>query len=179
MSGQLVTKRYARALFEVAQSKVVVEMVRDDVEKIESIVKSSKEIFNFCLGTNSSMANQLGFIAIAFKPYINEITFSSLEIAVQNGRVAIIPFLRDAFNELYQQFKGVVDVEIETARVVSGDVIDGIAKKMAIRVGGTVNVLSSVDNKLIAGYRIRWQGREIDNSAYGRLRRLSRVIKSV
>jgi len=177
MSGRLVVKRYARALFECFDESGKIEDLKKDIELIDKICDEIPEVKKFCFASHKNIKAENDFLTTIFVPYLNDLTVKLLMLAVQNGRLSAIPFLPAAVNELLEKKGGTVSVLMETANNHDEKVLSEAKKKIEERIGSKINLAVNIEPKLLGGFRIIWQNKIIDMSVFRRLKYLRRHLK--
>ena len=176
MSGRLVTKRYAQALYEVAEEKGVMADVEADIAFIDTLM-SNREIRNFCLKSSSSDNARREFAKIALYPHLtSELTKSFVRTVIENGREALFPFLNEAFQEISDAKEGIVTVIAEFAEKADKKLTDEIKTKMEKRLGCGIKIKEEINTDIIKGFRLMWNGRLIDDSVAGKVRKLRTAL---
>ncbi len=178
MSGRLVVKRYVKALYETAKAEDKLNVIKADMIVLDKILNEAPSIRQYCLKTHSGIKIELDFVKTAFVPYINELTARLLITAVENGRIAAIPFMTVAYNLLLEE-KGLrAEVLIESAQELSPEIVEKIKTKMAERTGTKITYKTKIIPGILGGFRIIWQNKIIDLSALGRLKKVRQLLKS-
>ncbi|MFO7936892.1 MAG: ATP synthase F1 subunit delta [Kiritimatiellia bacterium] len=176
MSSPDIAMRYATALYEVAVKKNALKSILHDMDFLDKVISGAEEIKHFCLNIHTVKTKEIIFAETAFIPYVSELTANTIRTAVNNERLSILPLLPKAFQNIYDAKSGITRVILETAHEPAEGLLDIVAKRMRKRTGKPVKLEHSVNSELMGGFRIRWEGREIDNSAAGRLTRLRRLL---
>jgi len=101
-----------------------------------------------------------------------------IRVMAENGRLRALPEVFEAFLALKREYEHEVDVEVISATKLTKKQQDDISKKLAERLERKIQLNCSVDAALIAGVIIRAGDLVIDNSARGRLTRLSDALMS-
>jgi F-type H+-transporting ATPase subunit delta len=179
MIGKVVALRYARALFEAARENGVIESITRDVSVIKEIFAKVPRIKQYCLQAHKKRASELDFINIAFLPYVGKFTQELLKLAVGNGRITSLPFIPMAFESIMDKESDSVLVGLETAHESGDEFVQRIARKMEKRIGKKIKIEKRIVPGLLGGFRILWQNRILDMSAAGRLKKISRLLRSV
>lgn len=177
MSGRLVVKRYARALFETARDSGSLEEVKSDVAVIDKICSGAVEIRQYCLTPHRHLAKEIDFIKIAFIPYVGVLTGRLLLTAVSNGRIAAIPFLPSAMKEIEAVTGNTIEVLLESATKPDKDFLKKLEERLGKRTGKKIDLKIKIARELLGGFRIIWQNRILDMSVTGRLRKIRVLLK--
>ncbi|MFH1063108.1 MAG: ATP synthase F1 subunit delta [Candidatus Omnitrophota bacterium] len=178
MSGRTVAIRYATALYQVALEKKMTETIVADLTKLNEIM-SAAQIREYCLKAHVNQVLEMMFIDTAFIPYVSQTTGEMLKIAARNGRLAALPYLFSALQNIINAESGIVEVMLESAGETEKTVQKTIEIKMAKRLGKKVKLNNIVVPKLLGGIRILWDNRLIDLSAIGRLKIMRTLLKAV
>ncbi|WP_100753468.1 F0F1 ATP synthase subunit delta [Vibrio salilacus] len=101
-----------------------------------------------------------------------------LKVMAENGRLAALPDVNEQFYALKQEHEKEADVDVISASVLSDEQLANISSKLEQRFERKVKLNCSVDETLLGGVIIRAGDLIIDNSARGRLNRLSDVLQS-
>jgi F-type H+-transporting ATPase subunit delta len=96
----------------------------------------------------------------------------------ENGRLQAIPDICEEFFVLKQEHEKKVDVEVTSATELTKEQLTDIGSKLEQRLERKVKLNCSVDETLLGGVIIRAGDLVIDNSARGRLDRLSDALQS-
>lgn len=176
MSGVKVVRRYARALYESSAETGKLTEAKADMAFIGKLVSEVPEIRSFCMNQHSRNSER-EFVNTAFKPYVSEVTSRMMDVLCENGRLAAIPLLPEAFKAQEDIENGLTPLIIETVNQLSEDTVSEIEKKMSARTGGKVRSDIRINKSLIGGFRLTWQNRRIDMSLKGRLKTLKTLLK--
>jgi len=177
MSGRFVAKRYARALLEAAEDTDDAVTVETDMAAIDKILCEAPSIRQFCLKPHSNRMTELEFVKIAFIPFVEEYTARTITTAVENGRLAAIPFIPSAVQLLLEEKWNSVEVLLESARKLESGVKEQVMEKMTKKTGKKINLQTKIVPEILGGIRIIWQNKIIDMSAMGRLERVRQLLK--
>ncbi len=179
MNGTTVTIRYARALYEVAVEKGVLDMVSEDLSQLDRIIKQAPSIRAYCLKRHKDHILEMDFVDIAFIPYVSDLTAAVLKTAVRNGRLSALVYLPSAFHQIRAEKTEISDVTLETTWPADQTLQEAVRAKMSSRLGGEIKLTTRVVPGLLGGVRILWDNRMIDLSASGRLKKIRSRIKTV
>ncbi|HBE03473.1 MAG: ATP synthase F1 subunit delta [Spirochaetes bacterium GWF1_41_5] len=177
MSVKLAS-RYAAALYQAAEEKKALKEVRHDMKKIGKLA-GIRQISAYCKRTGLTIKNSEEFINQAFIPYIGNLTARTLQLLVQNGRLAVLPFLAEAYLRHEEKKSKTVRVLIEAAYKPDAGLRTLLAEKLIKRIGKKFFLEIRIIPELLGGIRISWQNRLIDLTLAERFRLFRIFLKSV
>src|SRR5690348_10034998 len=88
---------------------------------------------------------------------------------VQNGRLELVPHIREMFDELKREHEGVLEAKIISAQPVGDEQIKPLLSALERKYGRKVSAQVEVDPELIGGARILVGDKVIDATVRGRL----------
>lgn len=179
MSGMNTVLRYARALYEAARDAGALTDVAGDMQSIARILDEAPEIRNYCMAEEHPPASCAEFVELAFIPYIHDLTGRMLRIATENGRLAMIPLLPDAFDRVRAEESDVVSVLLETVQPADDELLQRVRERMNERLNMDIELKNQLNADLVGGFRILWRDRILDNSAIARLHALGRQMGAI
>ncbi|MBR9874796.1 F0F1 ATP synthase subunit delta [Vibrio sp. J1-1] len=101
-----------------------------------------------------------------------------LKVMAENGRLTTLPDVCEQFFILKKEHEKEIDVEVISASELSDEQLANIGSKLEARLERKVKLNCSVDETLLGGVIIRAGDLVIDDSARGRLNRLSDALQS-
>ena len=99
-----------------------------------------------------------------------------VRLLAENGRLRLLPAIRDGYEALRAEAEGRVDVRVTTAVEADEAIRGALAEAIARRLARKVNVSWSVDASLLGGALIRAGDTVIDGSVVGELERLRQAV---
>ncbi|UFT98947.1 F0F1 ATP synthase subunit delta [Radiobacillus kanasensis] len=178
MSEAVVSKRYADALFQLAQEKSRLVELEEEIRALDQIVKQSPELLTFLTNPKVSASDKKNLLKESLKDFSSEV-IHTLFILVDRHREEIIPDVISHFIQLANEQKGIAEAKVYSVRELSIDEQEEISKVFAKKLN--INVLkieNIVDPSIIGGIKIRVGNTIYDGSISGKLTRLERSIVS-
>ncbi len=171
-----IARPYAKAAFDFAVEKQQLTQWSEMLAFAAEV--TNNEQINELL-TSSASAEKLAeiFIAICGEQF-DEFGQNLIKVMAENGRLQALPDVFEQFVALKKEFEKNVDVEVISATELSEQQLSDISSKLEQRLERKVQLNCSVDETLLGGVVIRAGDLVIDNSARGRLNRLSDALQS-
>ncbi|AEH31820.1 F0F1 ATP synthase subunit delta [Vibrio anguillarum] len=171
-----IARPYAKAAFDFAVEKKQLDQWGQMLAFAAEVAKNEqmKELL-----TGSVSAEKLAeiFIAICGEQF-DVYGQNLLKVMAENGRLKALPDVSEQFFALKQEHEKQMDVEVISATELSDEQLVNISTKLEQRLERKVQLNCSIDETLLGGVIIRAGDLVIDNSARGRLNRLSDALQS-
>jgi len=100
-----------------------------------------------------------------------------LRLMMDNDRLELLPDVAAQYEVLRAEAEGSVDAEVRTARPLSEEQQEKLAKALEERLGRKVNLTVHEDKSLIGGAVIRAGDLVIDGTAKGRLEKMASALQ--
>ena len=177
--GAVLARRYASALFELAQEKKVVEAVASDLLALQEAIDNNPQFR--VMATHPRLPTSEIFKAIrnlvsAVK--MNELTSSFLLLVARNRRLAHMGTIIDAFQADLAEKRGEYTARVTVAKPLTEAQEKKLSAQLGKMMNGTVKLVVEEDDSLIGGLVVAMDSRLIDASIKGKLARLERQLKS-
>ncbi|HZG87337.1 F0F1 ATP synthase subunit delta [Paenibacillus sp.] len=175
MSGMgVAAKRYAKALFAVAQEKGLVEETKAQLDAVVDALTSSSDIQAFLEHPNIAASKKKEAIRTAISGKVNEYVLQTVQLLVDRGRAAAIGPVRDAYAAIADEALGRAVASVASAFELTAEQQQDIASKFSAITGKQVTVESVVDPSLLGGIRVRIGDTLYDGSLATKLAELER-----
>lgn len=178
MSGSIVSKRYAQALFQLAQEHSKVDQFETELKAVREVFQTNPSVYTFLKHPKISIDQKKQVISESFKSISDELV-NTLKLVIERHREDIIPDMIDEFIKTVNDKKGVAEATVYSVRELSDDEQKQISKTFASKVGKqSLNITNIVDPSLLGGIRVRIGNRIFDGSVSGKLNRIERELVS-
>lgn len=171
-------KRYASALFDLAQDSGVLSDIHREFEAFAGAVTDNTDLKRMLTSPLIARDDKVAALTkIAEKANFSPLFTKFLGTMASNGRAADMPGAQRAFDELFAKQRGVKRAVVRTAKAMSDaerDRLEGIIGKA---VGGDVELSTEVDESLIGGIQLQLGSRLVDASLKTKLDRMNSAMK--
>jgi F-type H+-transporting ATPase subunit delta len=101
-----------------------------------------------------------------------------VRVLAENGRLELLPEIRDQYAALRNEREGIVEAEVQSAFELSEAQVNDLVSRLEKRTGRKVRAKVTLDKELIGGIRIVLGDKVIDGSARAQLGALENALKA-
>lgn len=171
-------RRYASALFDLAQDKGVLSDVHNDLGEFAKMAREDDDLAGLLRSPTWPRAQKAAALTeLARKSGAHSLVEKFVGIMALNGRASEIGASAKAFDDLFAAQRGVKRVIARTAKPMTDEQYSRIENILAKSVGGEVEITSEIDPSLIGGIQLRIGSRLVDASIAARLNRMNTAMK--
>jgi len=177
-SGDLISDRYASALYDLASEKKLVDTVLDDLLFIQSMIKNNKDlklVIKSPLIKSNDKLVILQNILKSKKP--NELSSTFLKVLSKNKRFQKTLDIISQFKNINSQKRGDVLADITSAEKLSNEQQDNIKEQLRTILGDKLSLNYKVDEQIIGGLIIKVGSKMIDTSLSNKINKLKIAMK--
>jgi len=179
MLNQAVSRRYANALFELAQAKGLVDQVDQEFGMIVAMIDTNPQLRAVMNDVLMAPEVKSDLVKKLFTGKVSELVFNFLLVVVRKRREAFFPQMYRSFLDLANEARGIVEVEVRSAVELPEETVRTLEQKLVGRLGKRVKFQTQVAPELIGGLVVRVGDELMDGSVRTRLRRMrDRLIRS-
>lgn len=178
VSKSKIVSTYALALYEGAGEKKADAQVFADVEKLLSVVKEDSSIVKYLSNPIWDVeAKKAAWQEISIKAGLARETLNCLDIIADNNRFAELPQILEGFIRLYYQKNNIVEVEVQTVKVLGKAQDKQLKDNLEKVLSKKVIVKYEIKPELLGGLIVKFGSSMVDDSIRGKLNRLELVMK--
>lgn len=172
-----MARPYAEAVFRRALESGRLEAWAKMLEFLATVV-GDKEMAALAANPNVERGEFLRILLDIGKGFLDKEGENFVRILVLNGRITLLPQIRELFERYRSDYQGIVTVEVATAYPLSEEDRAGLIQALERNLGKQVQLDIHEDRQLIGGVRIRAGDKVIDGSVRGQLERLAKRLYS-
>ena len=177
-SGDLVSDRYASALYELAAEKKLVDSVLNDLSNLKNILKDNKELSLVVKSPLiSSSDKQNIFETLLEKINANELTNTFIKVIEKNKRFSNLASIITQFININSQKRGDVIADITSADELNDDQKNNITNQLKSILGDKLSLSFDVDKNIMGGLIVKVGSKMIDTSLANKINKLKIAMK--
>lgn len=173
-----IARRYASALFELAQDKGALEDTYKGTRILSEAISQSDDLQAFLSAPLYKLEDKTSALtALAEKLALPGLLVKFVGTMARNGRARDLGGAMAAFDQLYASQRGIKRAIATTARPMTDDQRGRLEALLAKAVGGNVELKEEVDEGLIGGVQLKIGSQLVDASLRAKLERLNSAMK--
>jgi ATP synthase F1 delta subunit len=170
-----VAEVYARALFEAADDKQVLDPVHDQLGQFADALNQNRELVQFFFSPYFSVDQKKDGLHRAVEG-AEPVFMNFLEALLERHRMPVIFRIRSRFDRLWEDEHKLLPVEVTSAVQLDEGTVSSIGESIGKQLDRTVELSSSVDPNIIGGIVLRVGNFVLDASIRGRLEKLRQQV---
>ena len=177
-SGNLVSDRYAAALYDLAAEKKLVDPVLEDLSNLKNMLKDNKELSLVIKSPLITSIDKLNiFESLLKKINANELTSTFLKVIEKNKRFSNLASIITQFMNINSQKRGDVLADITSADELNDEQKNNITNQLKSILGDKLSLSFDVDKNIIGGLIVKVGSKMIDTSLANKINKLKIAMK--
>jgi ATP synthase F1 delta subunit len=170
-----VAEVYARSLFEVAEEHDQLDTVHEQLNEFADALNQTRELAVFFFSPYFSTEEKKAGLHRGVDG-AEPILMNFLEALVERHRMPVIFRIRSRFQELWDEAKHLLPVEVTSAVDLPGSTVESIGERIGEQTERQVELTSRVDPDILGGIVLRVGNFILDASIRNRLNQLRKQI---
>lgn len=178
MNQSKISVRYAKAVFETAKEKGILEKLYLDFNLIGKSISENKEFYHVITSPVIKASDKTNLLKTVYETKVNPLTMRFLEMLVENNREAYISDIARNFAIFYRNEKNIKEVVLTTPTGIDSKITDKVADAVAIAYKSGVEIKEELKPEMIGGVIVRIDNLQLDMSVATQLREIRESLKS-
>lgn len=171
-----ISRRYARALFDVGVESKQLETFYQDMVQLEAIVKASSDLRNFLKTPIIKAKKKQQVLGEIFTGKVNEVTITFLNIITNGGREALMQSIAEQFIFLYKELRNIKTARLETVTPMDADSKAQLIHVLEEYTKSTIELEEVQNDSLIGGFVLELDDMKLENSIRAKLEKYRREL---
>lgn len=174
-----VAKRYAKAVFEAAESKQCLNDVSAELGAVNDLFTATPELLQFFINPGIPKADKEQFLSEQFKEKVHPLVFNLLVLLLENGRLGSFSSTATRYWAMLDARNNVAWVDVTTAVPLDDDLENTIKEQVKAAFNyDVVHLKPEVDPAVLGGIKIKLGDKVIDGTYTGQLAQLQHFVQS-
>ena len=171
-----MTKKYARALYNVAVQQKDVKEVSNRINYIVNVFKAVPEFSQLLQTHQVSTENKITILKNVLQDNISSLEVELISDILEYNNILILSDIAKHFEYLVETDSNLVNMAITSATELSTEEVEYIQSNIESQLNKKVDVRTEIDKSLIGGVRLRVGNIVIDNTISRRLNMLKDTL---
>jgi F-type H+-transporting ATPase subunit delta len=166
---------YARSLFEVAQERDKLDVVREQIGAFADALDETRELQVFFFSPYFSTQEKQDGLDRAVSG-ADPAVVNFLKLLIENHRMPVIFRVRRGYDELWEEENKLLPVQVTSAVELDQATVKQIGDRIASQTGRKVELSASVEPDILGGIVVRVGNQVLDASVRNRLEQLRKQV---
>lgn len=177
MAGKAHARRYAQAVFEIAQEQKGLERWQSDLEKIAAVAGDA-ELLAVLESPKLRFEDKARLLSEGLQG-MDPLALNLVYLLITRGRLDIIADIADEYQRLLDSYHGIERAEVTTAIPLGDEAKQKLTGYLSAIVDKRVSLRAETDPGIIGGITVRIGGKLLDGSTRSKLVALKRELTGV
>lgn len=176
--SEIVAKRYAVALFEVAEERGAVDAIETQLRLVVQTLGENEDLRKVLYHPQIAADDKKKLVAAIFEKQVGQEVLNLLKLLVDRKRESLIGELLEAYIKLADAKRGILDVTVTTAAPLNSEEQDDLSGKIGLAIKKKLRIHVNVKKELIGGILLRVGDKLYDATIAGKLAGFRQEIKA-
>lgn len=167
------------AVFELAEEQNLLDAVKDELAMVDSLFKEQADLQDFVCNPRVPAVAKRDVLKQVFADKVQPFVLNFLLIVAERKREAILPEIIKAYNRFLNEKRGIVEVQVTTARALSDVQAEALTTQLGKKLNSRVILEKTIDPAIIGGVVVRVGDKLIDGSVGRQLKRLEMALLGI
>lgn len=169
-------RRYASALLETAKEQKSVEETLKDILFIKNTIDNSKDLLVFLKSPVIKPDDKEAVLKSIFEKHIGKLSNGFVKLVSSKERADILPEIVVAFVNQYNDYAGIIEVEVRTAKALEEKQVKELQKVLEKTTSKKVEMSLKEEAELRGGLLVKIQDTVIDGTVKHKLEQLEQTF---
>ena len=175
MDKEAIAKRYASAIYDIAESSDKIGEIREALNILAENYNEDEEFKVFLLDPSIKYDEKVKYLHKSFD-FISEDAFKIINYLVKKGRVSLAEKIRDSYLKIYYEENNKILVNATFTKELSDNQRKALMKKLEEKYKKKIVLNLSVDEELIGGGIIKIGNKVIDGSIKSQIENIKKIF---
>jgi len=176
MDESKIGVRYAKAMFQNAEEKKILQVVRNDMELLYGVCDTLHDFRVLLESPIVSTSQKRKIFGEVFRGRIHPASTSFLELLLKNKREIHLKAVARNFIEMFRKHSGITKAVFTSVEAIDKDLQQKIKDAIRKNLKSEIELTQVVDPKLIGGFTLRIDDKQLDASMSTQLKKIEREL---
>jgi len=177
--AKLVSKTYAKALFELAVEGQMVDQILAEYEFVKDSFDEFPEFLEIVKSPKIQVDEKMKILEETFGEKVSDTLINFFKILVDKKRSNVIRDVYDDFNVFVNEEKGLVVARVESVIPLEANEIEALEAKLSKVTGKTVTIDNVINPDIMGGLVVKVGDKVVDGSLKHKLENLKHELAEI
>jgi len=169
-------KRYAKAVFDFAQEKKILETVLEELRAVRHLIAESTVLQDFLRSPAITHQKRRKVLEHLFKERLNRLTYNFILFLGEKGKLFLLRKACEVFEDMYLAAKNILRVQLISAQPLEHSQVKTIGERLKSKLNKDVILSLEKDERLLGGFTIKINDTVYDFSLITQLERFRQNV---
>jgi F-type H+-transporting ATPase subunit delta len=164
MPSRSISRKYAEALFHLAQETDGIDAVRNDMESLAQVLRQIPALHSFIESPDVAEAEKTAFFEKTIRGGVKNATWQFLQLLLRRKRTILLPEILSEYVQMDEERKGIQRVRVVSAVALDKSEKEALTSRLQALTGKTILIDTRVDPSVLGGVIVYLDGKVIDGS---------------
>ena len=175
MDKEAIAKRYATAIYDIAESSGKIGEIREALNILAENYREDEDFKLFLLDPSIKYDKKVEYLHKSFD-FVSEDALKIVNYIVKKGRLSLIPYIKEEFLKIYYAENDKLPITAIFAKELSEEQKHKLTEKLEQKYKKKVVLNVKVDESLIGGGIVKIRNEVIDGSIRNQIEALKKTI---
>ena len=155
MTDTKISKRYAKALFDLAKDQNCLSLVNNDLSSILAIYFQSEDFRSRLSDPIASKSTLLHMMEIFFKDRAHSLTYLFLKFLVEKRRLNFLPQVCEVFAKFFLEHENITEAFVTSHAPLEQGQVDELRRHLKEKMNKEIHLHLTVVPELLGGFKIQ------------------------
>ncbi len=177
--AELVIKRYATALFDVATTENKIEQYEEEVSVILKALEDAPDFMAVLNNQKVTLQDKVALVENVLGDKVDGSIVGLLVLLVKKNRQSFLVQVLEAFLEMTKKKAGVIKATVTSTIQLTESQVEAIKVKLEANTNSKIELETIIDTSIIAGLIIRVGDKVVDASIQGKMQTLKKQLSEL
>lgn len=174
--AELVSKRYALALFEAGNEMEKIDIFKDELNFLKDIFTNEDKLMEILSHPRISKKEKKSLVDKLFKEKLSQEMINFLYVLIDKRRESSILDIEKEYENLFNKHKNIVKVVAKTAVPMEDSSQKKLINVLSEKLQKKIELTNEIDKSIMGGVLLKIENKLIDGSLKGQLESIGKVI---
>lgn len=177
MNDSRIASRYAKALFLLAKERDQVELVKQNLTVLVSLLGDSPEFKWLLESPVIKSPEKVRLARKALTGKVEPLILDFLQLMIEHRRESNLASTVRMYVELYKEDQGIMEARVESAIPVEASFLEGLQSRLEKSSKHKIDMKTETNEALIGGFILTLEDQQLDASVLSKLNRIRQELR--